>query len=103
MAEEEEMDREEGSRDREMWVGVIDCAGTCTITRGWSHVSGLNSPFARYNGSDVAVGPDLITRGCLWQTEARGRVMRLYQKRLIQPRLMAAQECEFGDMPRNLI
>lgn len=35
---------------------LIDCAGTCTITGGWSHVSGLNSPFARYNGSAAAVG-----------------------------------------------
>lgn len=36
---------------------VIDCVGTCTITGGWSHVpTGLNSPFASHNGSDVAVG-----------------------------------------------
>jgi len=51
--------RKIGKRDRgtERCGSVIDCAGTCTITGGWSHVSELNSPFARYNGSDVAVGP----------------------------------------------
>lgn len=84
---------------------VIDCAGTCTITEGWSHVSGLNSPFARYNGSDVAVGLDLITRDCLWQTEARGRRGEALSEApyIAELPLMAAQECEFGDMPRNLI
>ena len=35
---------------------VIDYVGTCTITGGWSHVSGLNSPFAPHNGGDAAVG-----------------------------------------------
>lgn len=35
---------------------VIDCVRTWTIIGGWSHVSGLNSPFASHNESDVAVG-----------------------------------------------
>lgn len=54
---EREGDTGGGGRVGENKAGVvIDCVGTCTITGGWSHVSGLNSPFASHNGSDVAVG-----------------------------------------------
>lgn len=50
-------------------------------------------------------GPDLITRDCLWQTEAEGWVAKALSEAsyITKLHLMAAQECEFGDMPRNLI
>lgn len=47
--------REEGSRDVG-FSGDRSRDGTCTITRGWCHVFGVNSPFARHNRDDVTVG-----------------------------------------------
>lgn len=87
-----------------MWVGDRLLRYMHNIG-GWSHVSRLNSPFARYNGSERRCGPDLITRGCLRQTEVGGASGEALSEApyTAELRLMAAQECEFGDMPRNLI
>lgn len=77
-------DQEEGSRNREMWVGD-------RLRRYRHNNQGMEScirakqPICSVQWQRRRCGPDLITRGCLWQTEVEKGVARLYQKRLIQP------------------
>lgn len=104
-----------GSRDHEVRVGDR-LRRYMHNNRGMESCIRAKQPICPAQWKRRRCGPDLITRGCLWQAKRQAKERERERERVkerakagsealseapytAELRLMAAQECEFGDMP----